>query len=157
MVSALDAAVESVVSSLKKAEMWENTVFIFFSDNGGQQGPMGIGQVRNTPKINSLGTFEPYDRSNHRIYCILTLFSQVNYPLRGGKVTLWEGGIRSAGFVHSPMIRGGVVYSELMHSTDWLPTLTHLAACGVQNPACQGKWGSTWWGKHLASSSYLMM
>lgn len=101
MVSAMDDTAYSVVSALKKAQMWENTVFIFFSDNGGPLEGIGNGQV--------------------------------NYPLRGGKYSYWEGGVRSASFLHSPMLPGGVVNRELMHVTDWLPTLTHLAACGVHD------------------------
>jgi len=55
-----------------------------------------------------------------------------NWPLRGDKGTLYEGGIRSVGFVHSPLLpvnRMGAITKNLMHVTDWFPTMMHLAGC----------------------------
>ena len=53
-----------------------------------------------------------------------------NWPLKGTKSTLWEGGIRAAGFVHSPLFgfrEKGYISRELMHVTDWFPTIINLA------------------------------
>ncbi|XP_060590787.1 arylsulfatase B-like [Ruditapes philippinarum] len=94
-VSCIDEGIGSVVESLKQSGMWDNTVLIFTTDNGGQ--------------LNE---------------------GSSNYPLKGGTGSLWEGGIRAAGFVTSVLLNDkvkGSVSKELMHVTDWFPTLINLA------------------------------
>ena len=97
MMSALDEQVGDLVQALKNKGLWENTVFVFFSDNGGEE----------------------YSGTS-------------NAPLRGYKFQEFEGGIRTAGIVNSPLIRGGLVNEALIHVTDWLPTLLNIADNGVQ-------------------------
>ena len=57
-----------------------------------------------------------------------------NFPLRGNKATLWEGGTRAAAFVHGKMLAGaGASSRELIHVTDWLPTLYRAAGGDTTN------------------------
>ena len=56
------------------------------------------------------------------------MFGGYNWPLRGTKHTLWEGGVRSTGFVHGKMLkRKGAKCDGLLHISDFFPTLINLA------------------------------
>ncbi|XP_014214481.1 arylsulfatase B-like [Copidosoma floridanum] len=51
-----------------------------------------------------------------------------NWPLRGTKYTLFEGGVRSVAAIWSPrLISTARVSDQLFHVTDWLPTLYSVA------------------------------
>ncbi|XP_077512471.1 arylsulfatase B-like isoform X2 [Amblyomma americanum] len=97
MVDAMDQSIGSVFQALSEAGMLDNTVVVFSSDNGGA--PWGLHASRS-----------------------------FNWPLRGVKGTLWEGGTRVAAFIWSPRLRRNrTVSHQLMHITDWLPTLYSVA------------------------------
>ena len=45
-----------------------------------------------------------------------------NWPLRGSKITLWEGGTRAVTILHSKQHlpdHGGYRWDGLMHAVDW--------------------------------------
>ncbi|ESO91397.1 hypothetical protein LOTGIDRAFT_105309 [Lottia gigantea] len=54
-----------------------------------------------------------------------------NYPLRGGKHTLWEGGTRATAFMTGYGLQHtGIHYDGLIHAVDWMPTL--IGAAGAE-------------------------
>ena len=67
-----------------------------------------------------------------RLLCAVALLQNTwssNYPLRGGKNTLWEGGTRVNGIVRGAGVtKGGYTSYEKIHATDWLPTLVGMAS-----------------------------
>ncbi|XP_075728124.1 arylsulfatase B-like isoform X2 [Rhipicephalus microplus] len=56
-----------------------------------------------------------------------------NWPLRGTKANHWEGGVRGIALLWSPMIRQPRVSRQLMHVSDWLPTLYSAAGGNVED------------------------
>ncbi|XP_078000117.1 arylsulfatase J-like [Glandiceps talaboti] len=101
MVSSVDESMYYVIQALKENNMWQDTILIFSSDNGGA-----------------------------------TTEGASNWPLRGGKASFYEGGVRAVGFVNSPLLQEsmrGTINKELIHVSDWFPTILHLAH-GVNDP-----------------------
>lgn len=93
MVTKLDESIGTIVETLEEKDMLQNSIIIFMSDNGAA----------------SIGSFTNWGS---------------NYPLRGIKDTLFEGGVRDVAFIWSPLIvQSGRVSNDLVHVTDWLPTL----------------------------------
>ena len=64
-----------------------------------------------------------------------------NWPLRGSKSSLWEGGIRVPALLWSPFVKPRVS-NQLFHVTDWLPTLA--SAAGIQLPVTHMYGVSQW-------------
>jgi len=55
-----------------------------------------------------------------------------NWPLRGGKHSIWEGGTRGTAFISGKMLKKtGSTFTHLMHGADWLPTLGAVAGFDV--------------------------
>jgi arylsulfatase B len=68
-----------------------------------------------------------------------------NWPLRGGKGSLWEGGVRATGFLWGKGVPSGANITGLIHCTDWLPTFVKLAG-GVDIPSSRLLDGFDVWG-----------
>eukprot|EP01084_Bolivina_argentea_P308903 534243_1 len=59
-----------------------------------------------------------------------TWFGGNNYPLRGAKTTLFEGGVRGVGFINGGYLnesRRGQISNAMMHCVDWYPTFCEIA------------------------------
>lgn len=56
-----------------------------------------------------------------------------NWPLRGRKSTMYEGGTRTwTAFVYPRKIAGGKTWNSLFHASDWFPTLLSAAGGDAQ-------------------------
>lgn len=67
-----------------------------------------------------------------------------NWPLRGVKASLWEGGVRVPGLIWSPLLqKSNYVFKDLFHITDWLPTI--LEAIDQEQPTDPRIYGISLW------------
>ncbi|XP_065187655.1 arylsulfatase I-like [Sycon ciliatum] len=104
MVTAMDEAIGNITQAYKDQGLWENTMLIFTTDNGG---PVTVGAN--------------------------------NWPLRGSKATVWEGGTRGSAFIHGFMLnKTGYTYNGMTHAVDWYPTVVSIAGGKVDTSDIDG-------------------
>jgi len=64
-------------------------------------------------------------------------------PIKGNKISTWEGGLRVPGIIHGPGVgvEQGVVCSEIVIALDWLPTLATATGIRIRDdhPVIDGR------------------
>ena len=108
MIKNMDESLGRINSLLKELEIDENTIIIFFSDNGGL---------------------------SNRGYNPRTVPTS-NYPLRAGKGHLYEGGIREPMIVKWPGVTDpGSASNAIITGTDFFPTFLEMAGLPLRPEA----------------------
>ena len=111
MVEAVDQSLGRILKKLEDMAIDDQTIVIFFADNGGMSGA-NLGNPRRVIPAEKLDV----------------AFSTSNLPLRGAKGWLYEGGIRVPCIVKWPgQGRQGVVSDEPIISTDFYPSILEMA------------------------------
>eukprot|EP00931_Biecheleriopsis_adriatica_P120159 TRINITY_DN95289_c0_g1_i1.p1 TRINITY_DN95289_c0_g1~~TRINITY_DN95289_c0_g1_i1.p1 ORF type:complete len:557 (+),score=80.74 TRINITY_DN95289_c0_g1_i1:33-1703(+) len=123
MVSFLDDQLANITNTMKELGMWDNTLMILTSDNGGYvKSPEG---TCNTTDASWPGA-GPNTDFGHGTACENGEAGGTNYPFRGGKYSNFEGGIRVNAFVSGGYLPAAVRGSKLegiIHIADWYGTL----------------------------------
>lgn len=104
MVLYIDDVIKEIVQKLVDKSMWNETLMVFSSDNGGPLYPGGGAN---------------------------------NYPLRGGKGSNWQGGVRVNAFVsggYLPENMRNTVKDGLVTLCDWYATFCELANVEPNDP-----------------------
>ncbi len=101
MVASVDENVGRIMNKIRYLDIEHKTVIIFYSDNGGY--------------INYWDGRKVTD----------------NYPLRNGKGSLYEGGLRVPAIIYCPGITTGRDCSESISTIDILPTVMDLLGSGA--------------------------
>ena len=114
MVKRMDDSVGQLLRHLEESGEADNTLIVFWSDNGGYSYP---------PKQTDPDGYAEIPATS-------------NLPYRSGKASLYEGGTREPGIVVWPgKVKAGTSADFLMQSTDLYPTI--LAACAAAPKAGQ--------------------
>lgn len=104
MIESMDDAVGTLLDTLDRLKIADNTVIIFASDNGGNM----YNEVDGTTATS-------------------------NAPLRGGKATMYEGGVRGPAIVVQPgVVKAGSRSDEIIQSSDFYPTLLDMLSIDAQ-------------------------
>ena len=143
MATAMDREVGRLVAHLKAAGDYDNTIFVFLSDNGAEP-TNPFSSLRNrlfldmqydlsTANIGRPGSFAAIGPG---------WASAAASPLSGYKFSAAEGGLRVPLIIAWPGhadIRAGGITDGLAHVTDILPTLTELAGVAGHGGSWRGR------------------
>jgi len=101
MVAAVDDGVGMLRDALKAKGIYDDTAILVLSDNGGPVGAVEEGY---------------------------TASGASNWPLRGGKKTVFEGGTRVFTALKAPGLQvTNATYNGLVHAVDWMPAFVAMA------------------------------
>jgi len=116
MVEHVDNSVGRILQEVKELDLADNTLVVFFSDNGGL--------ISRFDRIPLLANDKQYIYEGDTLLYV----ASSNAPLRAEKGTVYEGGVREPFIAWWPgQLEAGKVSSALISSVDFLPTFADLA------------------------------
>jgi hypothetical protein len=121
MIDCVDQSVGQLVAALRERELLDNTLILFFSDNGGnaESGPWGITDG------------EPWGGPDSRVFLGMSWATLNNTPFRRYKHFTHEGGIATPLIAHwpagIPADRRGSLDHQPSHVIDLMPTAVEMS------------------------------
>lgn len=125
MIDRVDQGLGKIISKLKALGKEDNTLIVFISDNGAQEGNgLNIYPPRNSGPVGTAGSYEVRNSN----------WSQTgNSPLKNDKRTPYEGGVSAPFIARFPkLIKADRIAQGTAHLIDLAPTFYELA--GVPYP-----------------------
>ncbi len=121
MVESLDQGVGRVLAALDECGIADRTIIVFFSDNGG---------------VSWAGKDGDAEHKSARFQADMTSPPTSNLPLRNGKASLYEGGVREPCMIVWPGVtKAGTVNDTVIQSIDWMPTLLDMVGVALPQNA----------------------
>ncbi len=119
MLKDMDTSVGQILDYVKAAGIADNTYIFLMGDNGGR------------PSLNQIGIA---DEKGALVSAHYSEIHERNLPLRDGKHSFYEGGIRVPFMVIGPDIAANRVSETLVTGLDFLPTFAQLAGNTTKMP-----------------------
>ncbi len=145
MATAMDRELGRLVAHLKARGKYDNTVFVFLSDNGGEGiDPMALGNPINRWLVDMSYDIRPEQQGRPGSFTAIgtSFASAVSAPLRGYKFSASEGGMRVPLIIAWPgnsAVQQGAVAKGFAFVTDVAPTLLSLAGVMPQHGEFAGR------------------
>lgn len=132
MVTEVDKGIQRIYEALQKEDILDNTIIWFTSDNGGECAEAYLESTKKRIKqlTEIFGTHLPVEALEFVRNNISNSASD-NKPLRGGKGSAYEGGVRVPAFIYAPQFLKSQRIEQRITINDMLPTLA--AAVGFEN------------------------
>lgn len=112
MVESLDDGVGRVLAALEECGLMDKTIIVYFSDNGG---------------VSWGGKDADGGHKSARFQTDMKVPPTSNLPLRNGKASLYEGGVREPCIIVWPGVtKSGTTNDTVIQSIDWMPTLLDM-------------------------------
>lgn len=127
MVTEVDRSIQQLYEALEKEGILDNTIIWFSSDNGGLNAPPA---VRKNHLVVQMAEkwgrplpqkFYEFERDN------IENGASDNRPLKGGKRTVYQGGVRVPALIYAPKFLPQRKVESRITITDVLPTLANAA------------------------------
>ena len=116
MIKSMDESLGRVLDKLEALDLMDNTIIIFSSDNGGNM------YDRTARDGTNLSAWAPEGRTPTN-----------NAPLRGGKGSVYEGGVRVPLMVYWPgVVEKETVSDQVANSIDFYPTILDMLQLNPQ-------------------------
>eukprot|EP01084_Bolivina_argentea_P205362 350835_1 len=116
-ISYLDGYIGKLINLYKQLDMWKDTLMVVTTDNGGMV----------------------HNFTTHLVPNEFVATCGSNYPLRAGKTTTFQGGVKGVGFVTGgdnvmPSNKRGTKSDNIYHAGDWLPSFMSIIGKNVNIP-----------------------
>ena len=141
MAEAMDFHVGRLIAYLKESGQFDNTVFVFLSDNGAEASdPYAILSAKLWLAMDYSRDFEKLGAKGGYATIGPSWASAVASPLATYKFYSGEGGVRTPLIISGvPGVQGGAIHSRFAHVKDIAPTLLELAQVAAPSGTFKGQ------------------